>query len=124
MLEIKRGLLRGKLNTDTIELAGQMNIGRIPPKTQEKEVTPSTEAIEITPDRYYTGLSKVTVNAVTSDIDDNIVAGNIKEGVEILGVTGTYEQGYFPSYEASTLVFADSDRPVTVNESEMILSDN
>lgn len=121
MLEIKRGLLRGKLYTDAIELAGQMNIGRIPPKTQEKTVTPSTNVIEVEPDRYYTGLSKVTVEAVTSDIDDNIVAGNIKEGVEILGVTGTYEQGYFTSYENNTLVFDDSDRPVSVNESELIL---
>lgn len=121
MLEIKRGLLRGKLYTDTIELAGRMDVGRIPPRTQEKTVTPSTDVIEVEPDRYYTGLSKVTVEAVTSDIDDNIVAGNIKEGVEILGVTGTYEQGYFPSYENNTLVFGESDRSMSVEESELIL---
>ena len=120
MLQIKRGLLRGKLYTDTIELVGGLNVGKLPPKTQEKEATPTTEIQEIVPDRYYTGLSKVTINAVTSDIDDNIVAENIKEGVEILGVTGTYEQ----SYEANTLVFADSDRPISVDESELILSDN
>ena len=124
MLQIKRGLLRGKLYTDTIELVGGLNVGKLPPKTQEKEATPTTEIQEIVPDRYYTGLSKVTINAVTSDIDDNIVAENIKEGVEILGVTGTYEQGYFPSYEANTLVFADSDRTISVDESELILSDN
>lgn len=121
MLEIERGLLRGKLYTDTIELTGEMSIGRIPPRTQEKNATPSTEIVEITPDRYFTGLSKVTVEAVTSDIDSNIVAENIKEGVEILGVTGTYEQGYFTSYENNTLVFDNSDRPVSVQESELIL---
>ena len=114
-------LLRGKLYTETLELDGKMNIGRIPPRTQEKEATPTTRVQEITPDRYYTGLSKVTINAVTSDIDSNIVAGNIKEGVEILGVTGTYEQGYFASYENNTLVFDSSDRPLSVNESELIL---
>ena len=121
MLAIKKGLLRGKIYTDTIELTGGLNVGKLPPKTQEKEVSPTTEIQEITPDKYYTGLSKVTVSAVTSDIDENIVAGNIKEGVEILGVTGTYEQGYFTSYENNTLVFDNSDRPVTVNESELIL---
>lgn len=36
------------------------------------------------------GLSSVTVNAVTSSIDSNITAGNIKTGVSILGVTGSY----------------------------------
>ena len=124
MLQIKRGLLRGKLYTDTIELAGVMSIGKLPPKTQEKETTPTTEIQEIVPDSGYTGLSKVTINAVTSDIDSNIIAENIKEGIEILGVTGTYEQGYFPSYEANTLVFADCDRTISVDESELILSDN
>ena len=37
------------------------------------------------------GLSSVTVNAVTSSIDSNIQADNIKKDVTILGVTGTYE---------------------------------
>ena len=36
------------------------------------------------------GYSPVTVNAVTASIDSNITAGNIKNGVNILGVTGTY----------------------------------
>ena len=36
------------------------------------------------------GLSSVTVNAVTSSIDANITAENIKDGVTILGVTGSY----------------------------------
>ena len=35
----------------------------------------------------------MTVNAVTSSIDSNITAGNIKKDVVILGVTGTYEGG-------------------------------
>ena len=39
----------------------------------------------------YEGLyNSVRVNAVTSSIDANIVAGNIKNGVTILGVQGTY----------------------------------
>lgn len=55
---------------------------------QDKTVTPSTSSQTITADEGYTALENVTVNAVTSDIDNNIVAGNIKNGVSILGVTG------------------------------------
>lgn len=56
---------------------------------QTKEVTPKTTEQEITADtgKY---LEKVTVAAVTSSIDANIVAENIKSGVTILGVTGSY----------------------------------
>ena len=60
------------------------------PTTQNVEVTPSTSVQNITAD---TGkvLGTVKVKAVTAAIDDNIVAGNIKSGVTILGVTGSYE---------------------------------
>lgn len=58
-------------------------------KLQEKEVVPTKEKQEIVSDPQYDGLSKVTVNAVTSEIDENIKAENIKEGVSILGVGGT-----------------------------------
>ena len=56
---------------------------------QEKTTNPATTAVEITPDTGFNGLSKVTVNPVTSDIDPNIVPENIKNGVTILGVAGT-----------------------------------
>lgn len=61
------------------------------PVLQEKTVTPTTSQQTITPDNGKDGLSKVIVNAVTAAIDANIVAGNIKSGVTILGVTGTYD---------------------------------
>lgn len=55
----------------------------------EASVSPATTQVVETPD---TGkaFSKVTVAAVTSSIDANIVAENIKSGVTILGVEGTY----------------------------------
>jgi hypothetical protein len=63
------------------------------PALQEKIVEPSIIAQEITADSGYDGISKITVNAVTSKIDSNIQADNIKEGVEILGVLGTHQGG-------------------------------
>lgn len=54
-------------------------------------VTPTTSAQSITPESPVDGYSSVSVSAVTSAIDQNIVAGNIKKDVEILGVTGSYE---------------------------------
>ena len=58
---------------------------------QTKTVSPTTSQQTVTPDNGYNGLTSVTVNAVTSAIDNNITAGNIKKDVTILGVTGSYE---------------------------------
>ena len=53
-------------------------------------ITPSTNQQTITASGGVDGYSPITVSAVTSEIDSNITAGNIKSGVTILGVTGTY----------------------------------
>lgn len=53
--------------------------------------TPTTSAQTITPESPYDGFDEVKISAVTSSIDANIAAGNIKKDVTILGVTGTYE---------------------------------
>lgn len=54
---------------------------------QDVVVDPKTEPVEVFPDvgKY---ISKVKVNAVTSEIDANIVQENIRQGVTILGVEG------------------------------------
>ena len=54
-------------------------------------VTPTTSSQTITAPSGTDGYSPVNVSAVTSSIDANIQAGNIKKDVQILGVTGTYE---------------------------------
>ena len=58
-------------------------------QTETKTATPSTsqQNIDATSGKYMT---RVTVGAVTSSIDANITAGNIKSGTTILGVTGNY----------------------------------
>ena len=66
---------------------------------QTKTATPTIEEQVITPDTGYE-LASVTVGAVTSDIDSNIVSENIKKDVSILGVTGTLESGGSSDYNA------------------------
>ena len=60
--------------------------------------TPSTSQ-QIIPAGYTSG---GTIAAVTSSIDSDIVAGNIKKDVEILGVTGTLEEGIDTSDATAT----------------------
>ena len=57
---------------------------------QQKTVDPSLNAIEVTADAGFKALSKVTVNGVTAAVDPNITPGNIKAGVNILGVGGSF----------------------------------
>lgn len=82
-------------SSDAIQIADAIQAitavaGAIVPTKQTRTVTPTTSKQNITADSGKV-LEKVTVNAVTAAIDENIVADNIKSGVTILGVTGTYE---------------------------------
>lgn len=58
---------------------------------QSLNVTPLVESQTITPPLGVDGFSPINVSAVTSLIDSNISAENIKKDVTILGVTGSYE---------------------------------
>ena len=53
-------------------------------------ITPSTESQTFIAEDI-DGFSPVIIEAVDNTIDENITAENIKDGVTILGVTGTYE---------------------------------
>lgn len=108
-------------------------------KLQTKTVTPSTSQQVVTPDSGYDGLSQVTVEAIsptkaaqtytpgtsnqtissgrwltgaqTIKGDADLVAGNIKKGVNIFGVTGTYD-GELSTDDALLSVFvAGNSRP-------------
>ena len=67
---------------------GMAQVSINPYVLDNKTVDPSTNNITVTSSKD--GLSSVTVTPITSSIDSNISAGNIKNGVTILGVQGTY----------------------------------
>jgi hypothetical protein len=78
-------------NASSDDKAAFKNVLSFDVEGEEIEVTPSTSEQIKTPGTGKNAITKVTVAAVTSAIDENIVAGNIKSGVTILGVEGTYE---------------------------------
>lgn len=80
---------------------------------QEKSVTPSTSQQEVTFDDSYDGLSKVVVKPVTSSIDPDIKASNIKKGVNILNVTGTLEEYVEPKLQEKSVSPSTSSQSVT-----------
>lgn len=58
--------------------------------TSELNVVPTKET------QNYEGLyEKINVQAVTSDIDENITPENIKQGIKMLGVIGTFTGGKY-----------------------------
>ena len=78
-----------KVKSEEVKIKVPVTVLRIEPTTQAKTVEPTIEKQVITPDEGIFALSSITVNPVTSEIDENIKAENIKEGVSILGVDGT-----------------------------------
>ena len=78
-------------NAEAIANIAAVASSAVAPALQDRTVTPSTskQTIKKSSNSYY-GLGTVTVNAVTAAIDANITAENIKSGVTILGVTGSY----------------------------------
>lgn len=76
-------------NVDSITPSKGNSGGGSVPIIDELNITPTTSAQTITAPEGTDGYSPVNVSAVTSSIDANIVASNIKDGVSILGVNGT-----------------------------------
>ncbi len=78
-----------------------------------KTVDPSINPVTVTSDAD--GLSSVTVNAITAAIDPDLVAGNIKKDVEILGVTGSFEGGTLQSKTVNSSTVSQTVSPDGTN---------
>ena len=61
------------------------------PVINSLNITPSTSSQLITAPTGVDGYNNINVSAVTSSVDQNISAENIKKDISILGVIGTYE---------------------------------
>ena len=68
---------------------------KAPTLSELKTAGVTDHSVTITPSTSGRHLSQVTIPRITNDIDSNIVAGNIKKDVTILGVTGTYRGSMF-----------------------------
>lgn len=90
----------------------------IPENLQSKVVNPTTAVQNVTYDDGYEGLNNVQVNAVTSAIDENITAENIKLGVSILGVDGTLEEGIKQAEVEPSKNVAPTKEPIIVRPDE------
>lgn len=98
-----------KQGVSILGVTGKLEI-KADPVLQSKTITPTKLNQTVTPDTGYDALSSVIVNGVTSDIDSNITAGNIKEGVSILGVTGTLKPVAAPNLQSKSV------SPLTTNQ--------
>lgn len=100
-LDTKTITINGTYNASSDDLEGYssvtVEVADIPAVVEELNVIPTTSTQNIHPETGVDGFSVVNVSAVTSSIDNNISAGNIKKDVQILGVTGTFEGGITPS---------------------------
>lgn len=92
-----------KVKSREVKIKVPLTTLRIEPTTQTKTVEPSIEEQIIIPDEGIFALSSVTVNPVTSEIDESIKAENIKEGVSILGVEGTVKPFKEPVLQDKTV---------------------
>jgi len=68
----------------------KVTIAAAPVDAAQTATLSTSEDVTYEPSTGKVGLASITVPRVTASIDANIVAGNIKNGVTILGVEGTY----------------------------------
>lgn len=86
-----------------------VNVEGTQPTYTTIRISPSTNTETFWPSDFGgDAFESVLAEGVTSDIDSNIQAGNIKKDVQILGVTGTYEGGggggpqYYQEYSVAS----------------------
>ena len=102
-----------------------ISVNNYPTNTTKYEISPSTITRDVAVPTGFSGFNMLRVNAVTSAIDGNIQPSNIKSGVTILGVTGSYSADInieplivSPSTTSqiiNTTAGVDGYAPITVN---------
>lgn len=82
---------------------------------QEKSITPTANGQTVMPDEGYDALSKVNIYG-----DEDLVPNNIKEGVSIFGVAGTYSGG---GYDLDLLGYdLDIEAGTTITKGQRIVA--
>jgi surface protein len=111
-----------KKGVEILGVTGNIEDKPADPVLQNKTIEPNIGKQIITADSGYDGLGQVTVNGVTSSIDSNIRADNIKQGVSILGVQGTLEQGaeVVKKYKPKHMTFKDGEVSDLTEETKML----
>lgn len=82
---------------------------------QEKSITPTANGQTVMPDEGYDALSRVTIYG-----DEDLVPNNIKEGVSIFGVAGTYSGG---GYDLNLIGYdLDIEAGTTITKGQRIVA--
>lgn len=90
--------------------------GNAAPETQTKTVTPNAAGQTVTPD------SGKLLSAVTINGDADLVAGNIKSGVNIFGVTGSYVGASAPQTQTKTVTPSSQSQTVNPDSGKLLSS--
>lgn len=91
---------------------------RSSPQLQTKSITPSVNTQYIIPSTGYDGLSQVIVNG-----DSNLISDNIKSGVNIFGVAGSYSSQLNKTELDLQPIYYISDNEVYVDFPSTIATD-
>ena len=97
--------------------------GSSTPVLQNITIRATQDAQYISADDGYDGLGTVTIEGVDNTIDSDIKAENIKNGVNILGITGTYSgSGSTPNYQQKTVTPSASEQVISADSEYDALS--